>query len=138
MKTKSVKSAAVAPTASAAVDVFMAKLKHPLKAEIEAIRKIIGGVTSDIAEEIKWNAPSFRTTESFATLNLRAQDGVQIIFHLVAKVRKPMPELKIADPAGLMKWLAKDRCLVALGPGNEIEANRAALAAIVRAWIKYL
>ncbi len=137
MKTKSTKPVAT-PTASNAVDVFMAKLKHPLKAEIEAARIIITGVGSDITDEIKWNAPSFRTTESFATLNLRAQDRVQIIFHLGARVRKPLPELKIADPAGLMKWLAKDRCLVTLGTGREIQANQVALVAIVRAWIKYL
>ena len=44
----------------------------------------------------------------------------------------------IADPSGLMKWLAPDRCLVTVGAGKEIPANQAALHAIVRQWIKYV
>ena len=117
------------------VDQFMADLDHPLKAQIEAVRRIIRGVSPDIGEAIKWNAPSFRTTEFFATTNLRSRDRIQLIFHLGAKVRKDVTALKIADPAGLMKWLAKDRCLVTFGG---VAADQAALEAIVRQWIKYV
>ena len=116
----------------------MAKLKHPLKADIAAVRSIVVGVGSRIREEIKWNAPGFRTTESFATVNLRSLDRVQLIFHLGAKVRKSMPEVKIADPAGLIKWLGADRCLVTVGAGMELTAHTDELQKIVRAWIKYL
>ena len=52
----------------AAVDDFMRALKHPLKKEIEAVRRIILSVSPDIQKGIKWNAPSFRTTDYFATL----------------------------------------------------------------------
>jgi len=135
MKSKTKKTAAGAPSGTDTVDAFMAKLKHPLKAEIEAVRRIIRAASPAITEEIKWNAPAFRTTESFATVNLRATERLQLIFHLGAKVRNPMPEMKIADPAGLMKWLAKDRCLVAVGAGAELDANGVALGNLVRAWI---
>jgi hypothetical protein len=130
----------VAPSSKSTGDVgaFMAKLQHPLKAEIETARQIILGIGSGITEEIKWNAPSFRTTESFATVNLRSMDRVQFIFHLGARKRDDLKEMKIADPAGLIKWLAKDRCLVTIGAGKEIAANKSALQAIVRAWIKYV
>ena len=50
---------------------FLDKLEHPLKPEIETIRQIILGVSPTIREGIKWNSPSFRTTDYFATLNLR-------------------------------------------------------------------
>jgi hypothetical protein len=117
---------------SAEVDAFMAKLKHPLKDEIQAIRPVILAVSPAITEEIKWNSPGFRTTESFATTHLRSTDRLQFIFHLGAKVRKDMPEMKIADPSGLMKWLGQDRALVTVG------ADQAAFQKIVRAWIKYV
>ena len=120
------------------VDAFLARLKHPLKAEIEAVRQIIAGAGPGITEEIKWNAPGFRRTESFATVSLRSLDRLQLIFHLGAKVRDPLPELKIADPAGLVKWLAKDRCMVTVGTKKDIPVNQFALQAIVRAWISYV
>lgn len=136
MRTK--KNVAPAGTGSESVDAFMAKLKHPLKADIVTVRAVILAVGPAITEEIKWNAPGFRTTESFATVNLRSTDKLQFIFHLGAKVRKDPPDLKIPDPAGLMKWLGKDRALVTVGAGRELAANQAALRKIVRAWINYL
>jgi hypothetical protein len=67
---------------------------------------------------------------------VRKKDTVQLVFHLGAKRRQKA--LELADPGGLMKWLAKDRALVTLGSGRDISANKKALGAIVRAWIKYV
>jgi hypothetical protein len=55
-----------------AVDDFMRTLDHPFKTAIERIRRIILGAHPTVAEGIKCNGPSFRTTEYFATFNLRA------------------------------------------------------------------
>ncbi|MEJ1973095.1 MAG: DUF1801 domain-containing protein [Lacunisphaera sp.] len=121
------------------VDAFMATLKHPLKAAIESARQTILGVSPAISEGIKWNAPSFRTTEFFATTNLRSEKELQFIFHLGAKVRKVSPVIPLPDDAkGLVKWLAKDRCLVTLGPAKDVTKNRAAFTALVREWIKHV
>ena len=46
--------------------------------------------------------------------------------------------MKIADPAGMLEWLAKDRCLVTFTDAKDIQAKRAALQAIVREWIRQL
>ena len=121
-----------------AVVAFLRALNHPLKKEIEAVRQIILGVSPEIREGIKWNAPSFRTTEYFATLNLRAKNGkdrVWLILHRGAKAKDNTKSLKIADSAGLLKWLAKDRCLVTFGDAKDIQAKQATLEGIVRAWI---
>lgn len=120
------------------VTAFMAKLDHPLKADIESVRRMLLDASPRIREGIKWNAPSFRTSEYFATVNLRSRDRVQLVFHLGAKVKDGTKDMRIADPAGLIKWLAKDRCLVTLGAGEDIRANRAAFQALVRAWIRYV
>jgi len=118
-----------------AVAAFLRELDHPLKKEIDAVRLIILGVSSEIREGIKWNGPSFRTTEWFATVFLRARDKVQLIFHKGAKVKDNSTKTPIADPSGLIEWLAADRCRVTLGAGTEIHAKRAAFEAIVRRWI---
>jgi hypothetical protein len=118
---------------------FMRELDHPLKVDIETVRQIILNVDPGIGESIKWNAPSFRTTDFFATFNLRSRDSVQLIFHTGAKVKATATTgINIADPAGLLKWLARDRCLVTLGVGKDIRAKRAAFEAIVREWIRWV
>lgn len=121
------------------VAVLLRGLKHPLKAEIEAVRLITLGASPAVSEGVKWNAPSFRTEkEWFATINLRARESVQVIFHLGAKTRADLKAFKLADPKGLIQWLGKDRALVTLGAGRDIPANRKSLEAIVRAWIKHV
>lgn len=139
VKEESVKKESGASQIDPAVDAFMQKLDHPLKKEIESVRTIILGVSPAIREGIKWNAPSFRTSEYFATVNLRSRESVQIVLHLGAKVREiPAKGLQIDDPRGLLKWLAKDRCMITLGAGREFTANRAALESIIGTWIEYV
>ncbi len=122
-----------------AVVAYLRDLDHPLAKEIKAVRLIVLGVSATISEGIKWNVPSFRTEkEWFATFNARAKDSVQLIFHLGAKTRPDLKAFKLADPKGLVKWLGNDRALVTLGAGRDIPANRKALEAIVRAWIKHV
>ena len=122
-----------------AVIEFLRTLNPPLKPVLEAVRKIILGANPDIREGIKWNSPSFRTTDYFATINVHAKDRVRLILHMGAKVKDNSTKgMQIADPAGLLEWLAKERCLVTLGDGKDVQAKRAALQAIVREWIRQL
>ena len=119
------------------VATFLRDLRHPLKAEIETVRKLVLGSSPEIREAIKWNSVSFQTTDFFATVNLRAKQGVQLVFHRGAKVKKSTT-MEIADPEGMIKWLAKDRCLVTLGDAKAIRGRRAAFQSIVRQWIQCL
>jgi hypothetical protein len=122
-----------------AVITFLSELDHPLKKEVETVRQIILGVSPEIREGIKWNAPSFLTTDHFATFNLRTQDRIRLILHTGAKVKATAKQgMKLEDPTGMVEWLAKDRCLVTLGNGKDIQARRAALESIVREWIGQL
>lgn len=135
-KKAAAKQSAAAGESAAA---YLKTLKHPLKKELEAVRLIVLGANAAISEGIKWNTVSFRTEKDwFATFNVRAQDSVQLVFHLGAKTRPDLKAFKLADPNGLMKWLGKDRAMVTLGAGRDIAANRKGLEAIVRAWIKQL
>lgn len=122
-----------------AVNAFMAKLEHPAKAAVEALRKVIVAVDPAIAEGVKWNSPSFRTTEYFATTNLRAKTGIGVILHLGAKVRD-LPEggVRIDDPGKLLKWLGKDRAMVEFHSAAELQKRKAAFQAILRQWITHI
>src|SRR5262245_31390864 len=124
--------------AAAAVESFLVALEHPLKREIVALRDILMSVDPTISEEIKWNAPSFRTSEHFATMHLRAKDSVQLILHLGAKTKRSIPTSAIADPHGLLKWLGPDRASVSFRGREDLAANGEALVTIIRQWIKHV
>ena len=124
---------------SLAVDEFMAKLEPPLKDNIQALREAILAVDSSVGEGIKWNAPSFRTTEYFATTNLRSKAGIGLVLHLGAKIRElPTGGVHIDDPRRLLKWLGKDRAQVEFGTRKELEEKTPALQAVLSQWIKYV
>jgi hypothetical protein len=124
---------------SESVETFLASLDHPFKQEILALRQIILDAAPSIAEGIKWNTLSFRTSEYFATFHLRAKDGVQIILHLGAKVREnPTSAVAIADPESLLEWIAKDRASAKFRDLKDIDARRSSFAHIIRQWIKHV
>ncbi len=122
-----------------AVDAFMRSLVHPFKAEIEVIRAAVLGADPAIAEGVKWNAPSFRTSEYFATTNLREKKGIGVILHLGAKVRElPAGGITIEDPMKLLRWLAKDRATIVFEGRDDLRAKEAALGRIVQQWIAHV
>lgn len=129
-----------APTRPGSVDAFLSALDHPLKDEVEIVRQWILSVDPTIAEEVKWNAPSFRTTDFFATFHLRSLDAVQLVFHAGARPKASATTgLGVEAPEGLpLRWLAKDRALVTLGRGAALRAQRRALESLVRQWIAAL
>lgn len=141
MPAKKTDTAAGASRTDPAVDDFMAKLDHPLKKEVETLRQIIRGVSPAIREGIKWNAPSFRTADFFATLNLRARGGeerVWLILHTGATAKGLVMKGAIPDPAGLLEWLATDRALLTFASAKDVRAKRSALEAVLREWIEKL
>lgn len=120
------------------VDAFLARLDHPLKAEIEAVRALIRGADPRIGEAVKWNAPSFHLGEHFATFKLHPATRIQIVLHTGAKVRPNAPAMTIADPTGLLKWAAADRCVVTLADLADIRARQEEFVAILKQWIAQL
>lgn len=130
------------PKASAApegVERFLDRLEHPRLQEIRALRAIVLGADPRIGEAVKWNAPSFHTSEHFATFHLRARDGVQVVLHLGARPRPGAAVREtIADPASLLEWRAPDRATVAFRDLADVEAKRDAFADLVRRWIAFL
>jgi hypothetical protein len=127
-----------APASPDDVDIFLARLDHPRKDDIEAIRRAILAADPRIGEAIKWNAPSFHLGEHFATFKLRPAESVQVVLHTGAKKRDAPAAIEVADPEGWLRWAAPDRCLATFPPGEPIAARRDALTAIIRQWIAQL
>ncbi|MFO0584356.1 MAG: DUF1801 domain-containing protein [Anaeromyxobacter sp.] len=112
---------------------------HPLAKELRALRKAILAVDPAVEEAVKWNAPSYRTRDFFATVNLRSTGTVQVVLHTGAKAKATARSgLDVPDPEGLLTWLAKDRALADLGAGRAFTARCRAFARIVKAWLRYV
>jgi len=121
------------------VETFLASLDHPSKPEILALRHIILAADPTIAEGIKWNVPSFRTSEYFATMNLRGTSGIGVILHFGAKKRDiSTTGVAISDPDSLLSWLAKDRAMVTFRDLNDITERRSAFTNLIRQWIVHV
>jgi hypothetical protein len=119
------------------VDAFLSGLEHPLRDDIEALRRLVLSAGEDVGEEVKWNAPSFFTGEHFATMRLNGKVPLQLILHLGAK-KSALPPGAIDDPDRLLTWLGPDRaCVDFAGPGV-LAARAEALLAILRQWLRHV
>ena len=110
------------------VDEFMDKLDHPFKAEIQAIRDIIKNVNEDIAEEIKWKAPSFSYKKEYlVTFNLWEKQRIHLVFHnpQISKVK-----------SNLLEGDYDHRRMTYFSDMNEIKAKRSALEKALKDLIK--
>lgn len=112
---------------------------HPLRSAIDEARRIIRGAVPAATESVKWNAPSFATSEHFATFFLRAKTGFQVVLHLGAKTRKEgIRPTQILDPTGLLDWRGDDRAIVTFRDDADVVARASAFAAILRQWVTFL
>ena len=117
MATKKVK-----PTNEEQVNDWMNKLEHPLKAEIDAVRKIIKDSNKEIHERIKWNAPSYYSTSDIVTFNHRATEHVHLIFHhpTIVKIK-----------SDLLEGDYKDRRMLYLPDMKAVKTNKKELQRII-------
>lgn len=113
--------------------------RHPQRPIIDAMRKLIASAVPGAEESIKWNAPSFATVEHFATFNLRATSGVQLVLHMGARPKSSVDlRRRIADDAGLLEWKGPDRALVTVRDAAHLKGIRAALARVISQWAAQL
>ena len=119
------------------MNAFLGALAHPQLADIHALRELILGADPTIREAIKWNAPSFHTSQHFATMRLHGKSGLQLILHLGAGTQA-IPRGAIDDPEQLLRWLGPDRACVELGAPGSVSRLAPALRAIVRQWLRHV
>ena len=121
------------------VEAFVASLDEASKQAVCALRQIFLAADPSIAEGIKWNVPSFLTSDYFATMNLRVKNGIGVVLHFGAKKSDiSRTGVAISDPASLLVWLAKDRAMITFRDVDDITARRSALTELIREWIKHL
>ena len=120
------------------VDEHLASLQHPHADVVHLLREIVLAADPSIIEGIKWNSPSFRTSEWFATMNIRPTKPIRMVLHTGAKLPPGTPPISVDDPDGLLTWLGTDRAIVEFADLAALEQSRTALTALLQQWIAQL
>lgn len=127
-KAAPVKKKPVRKTDEEQVTDYMMQLKHPMKAEIEAVRKIIKGVNKEIGERIKWKAPSYYYREhDMVTFNGWAEKNVHLVFHHPEIVNIKSPLLEGDYPSRRMTYFNSVK---------EVKENKKELERVLTALLK--
>lgn len=123
-------------TGSQEVINFLNALEHPLKKEIERIRKIILSANKDLTEHIKWNAPSFCFEgDDKITMRIYPVKNIQLIFHRGAKVKQQPKTKLINDDSGILIWKENDRAVMTLTSMEDIKSKKIHILEIVNKWL---
>lgn len=119
------------------VTTFLDNLKHPLRSEIEQLRKIILHSTGGLTENIKWNGLNYMYQGADRiTMKIQPPKQVQLIFHLGAKKLEQPSQKIIQTDSGLLVWKENDRAIASFKDTTEIESAHEVLKEMVEKWIQ--
>lgn len=105
------------------VDEFMSKLDHPLKAEMEAVRKIVLGTDDRMTETIKWGEPTFMFNGNMATISPNAKKYVNLFFQTGSI---------LPDRHGILEGDAAQVRTARFADMSEVESKADSLRAVVK------
>jgi hypothetical protein len=127
------------PTEQEVVATYMQTLDHPLKEVVVKLTRVILGADKEIAEQIKWNSPSFYYTgtmkpfdpkeykRDIVVLNLHRKDSVLLVFPTGSKLN---------DTTGILEGNYTDgRRLAKITGLDDAEMKQNALQHIIKEWI---
>jgi hypothetical protein len=109
------------------VEEYMKNLDHPLKPEVESIRKIIKNSNKNLSERIKWNAPSYYYKEDIVTFGPYRNGKLLLVFHHPAIVK---------IKSDLLEGEYKDRRLTYFHNMKGIKENKKELERIMNELVK--
>ena len=110
------------------VDALLKSLKHPHKAEIEAVRASVLGASRKLQERVKWKAPSFYYKEDLGAFNLHQTGFAQLILVFPRGI-------PAETGTAVMEGTWKDRREVRFHDMADVRKKKAGLVRVVKAWV---
>ena len=124
------------------VGLYYEKLEHPLKNVVEALRTTVLAASEQLAEQIKWNSPSFYYTGEMKPFDPKEYKRDLVVFNLHKKeyVLLVFPTgAKVNDPTGLLEGQYTDgRRTVKISTLEEAEKKASDLQAVILEWLKLI
>ncbi len=119
---------------------YFKKLEHPLKLIVEALRKIILSADKEIAEQIKWNSPSYYYTGAMKDFDPKEYKRDIVVFNLHKKeyVLLVFPTgAAVDDASGLLEGKFPDgRKTAKFSNLTEIKAREKELKQVIKKWLE--
>lgn len=105
---------------------WLAEYDNPMKDVVLAVRRVMLDADDRVSECIKWKSPTFTFEGNIASFNPRSKKHASLMFHTGAHIPG---DHTILEGGGETARYARFASL------DEVEANAAALAEVIRAWI---
>ncbi|MEX2553543.1 MAG: DUF1801 domain-containing protein [Actinomycetota bacterium] len=109
------------------VDRWLDEHAHPLDDARRRVREIILEADERVTESIKWSTPTFAYKGNIASFN-PSKNLISILFHRGAEIPGDHPRLEGEGRLARTMRFANS---------NEVEARRAELEAVIRAWCEW-
>jgi hypothetical protein len=123
---------------AADVAAFLATCRHPLRAELDALRAIVAKAEPRLVESIKWNAPSWGLPDAddhCMTVNLGNKATLRLVLHRGAAKGAGADAAPFVDfDATWLQWPAADRAVATFASMAELDAARPALVQLLKLW----
>ena len=117
-------------------------LNHPLKNVVQALRKVVLSTDEEIAEQIKWNSPSFyyageikpfdpkEYKRDIVVFNLHKNDCVLLVFPTGATINDTSGFLegKFTDARKIAKFITLE----------EVNSKEVALKKVIKTWLNQI
>ena len=121
---------------------YFEALEHPLKEVVQLLRTIVLSTDKEIAEQIKWNSPSFYYSgkmqpfdpkeykRDIVVFNLHKNDSVLLVFPTGSKINdsSALLEGKFADTRKIAKFTTIE----------EVKKKENALKTVIKAWLNQI
>lgn len=107
------------------VDAWLERTSNPQKALMQAVRRVLVTADRRIAEEIKWQAPTFVYKGNIASFMPRATKFVGLMFHKGAEISGNFPGLTGSGTAARTFRIENSA---------DLHAKSGELVAIMRTW----
>ncbi len=116
---------------------YIDKLEQPTKGIVKALRETILSTDAQIAEEIKWNAPSFYYSGEIKPFDPKEYRRHIIVMNLHKRILMVFPSgAKIDNTSGLLTSDYKDgRRLVEIKTIDEVKIIKPQLQAAIKDWL---
>ncbi|MEW9871356.1 DUF1801 domain-containing protein [Arthrobacter sp. HS15c] len=109
------------------VDSWLANYANPQHDLVAKVREFIMDVSPELAEAVKWQAPTFMYKGNIASFFPRSKKNVTLMFHQGAS---------LDDPHSLLEGDGETSRVARFLDDADFEAKKPALEAVILAWIR--
>ena len=118
------------------IDDFRRNLAPDQRETVDRLRALAADAAPDLAERIKWNAPSFAKGDTDRiTLGIDKNGSIRVVLHRGATAKTP-PGFAFEAPVDLVQWAAPDRGILRFSSAAAVDNRAQEIGELFRRWLE--